>query len=185
MNTKTLTLCGYENQTHNPHSAHSATFILGCVILVPFLFISTMPRHSQPDPSPDIDLTADIQALIATMTAHTSGGSNHSPAVRLNLKSDPFFTLPSEDARAWLEIFKSWVSLNKMPPENIPHLMRLILRDPALTWFDAQSDVIKSDPAALQTAFVNYFANSSSSWVLEQQLYDRKMAAGELLETYL
>lgn len=96
-----------------------------------------------------------------------------------------FSGLPTDDPISWLERFRAWVDFNNWKdPNKIFNAMKLRLAGSALEWIKNVSDICIENPETLFQAFKDHFQNIHPKWLLEQQLYDRRMREDENLEDY-
>ena len=101
------------------------------------------------------------------------------------LRPDPFRGSYLEDPRAWLDAFQAYVTVAKITDADIPHVMRLLLKDAAITWFNSLAEEDKESLENLTAAFNEHFITSRPTWIAEQRLWSRSMSPHENLEDYI
>ncbi|VDI46486.1 Hypothetical predicted protein [Mytilus galloprovincialis] len=111
----------------------------------------------------------DIQSVLRSL-----GNKMENSGSSMTFCPSFFSGLPTDDPISWLERFRAWIF----------NAMKLRLAGSALEWIkNASANCIENTETLFQ-AFKDHFQNIHANWLLEQQLYDRRMREDENLEDY-
>ena len=123
-----------------------------------------------------------LTQLQTSLSSHMEK-NKHKP--RHDLQPDYFSGLSSQDPEQFLDIFERISQINVWD-ENIQlSAFPLYLKDIAHTWYLTLSAPDKGDLGRLKDAFRKRFVLGPHSWILNQQLAQRKQKPDESLDTYV
>ena len=123
-----------------------------------------------------------LTQLQTSLSSHMEK-NKHKP--RHDLQPDYFSGLSSQDPEQFLDIFERISQINAWD-ENIQlSAFPLYLKDIAHTWYLTLSAPDKGDLGRLKDAFRKRFVLGPHSWILNQQLAQRKQKPNESLDTYV
>ena len=97
----------------------------------------------------------------------------------------PFYGYSTDDPKAFIDRFNTYATLQSMEDGRKISACRMLLQGPADIWYLSLAEASKATWEAFKTAFLEAFGGSETQWLLEQKMEDRKIAAGETVETYI
>ena len=117
---------------------------------------------------------------VLTDKIDSSGGHTQNTGLR-----PPMFSgLQKENANQWLGKFNTFCTFSNWKNEKCRDAFRLLLTGPAELWFGSLTVAERGKWETVQTKFIERFT-AQNTWVLEQELADRKQQRSEPVEDYI
>lgn len=138
------------------------------------------------DQESDIEIQVDNADIQDNIIFQQDIDCDHEEMGDNSITPPPFAGASHEDAKLWWNTFTYFAKYKKLSDDQQLATFPLLLRGPALQWFEALEDANKDTIAHLQEAFKGAFGiHEASKWSQERELFQQNQGPTQSARDYI